>query len=311
MAKVPKHMSIDRLGADFTIKRSAWIVTYADIMTIILTFFILLLSMSTIAQTKYELLVQAFTGEKAGNLQEVQEDIDRVIEEQGLGGEIKTQLDVNGLTIEFSNALLFSSGEAELTERARVALAPIERHLVYSLGPQYGIVVEGYTDDVPIRNARFRSNWELSTSRAINVMERLAEAGMDRRRISVQGFADTRAATEANISTPDGRAKLTPEQLDAARAANRRVVIRVDGLNPELLQRIAEQGGWIKPPPESAKAPLNGLNGTQEMKNPMNAADGAPLDAAPTPAEQEKPTTTGDNSAKGKLKPFGKGGNKR
>ena len=53
-----KPMDINRLSSEFKIPTSSWIVTYADIMTIILTFFILLLSISTIAQTKYELIVQ-------------------------------------------------------------------------------------------------------------------------------------------------------------------------------------------------------------------------------------------------------------
>jgi chemotaxis protein MotB len=288
MASSRKHMDIDRLGGGFEIPRSAWIVTYADIMTIILTFFILLLSMSTIAQTKYELLVQAFTGEKAGNLRDVKEDIDKMIEEQGLTGEIKTQLDLNGLKIEFSNALLFASGEAELTERAIAAMAPIERHLVNALDAQYGLVIEGYTDDVPIRNARYRSNWELSTSRAIHVMERLVLAGMDRRRISVQGFADTRAATEAEIATEAGRAQLAPAELEAARAANRRVVIRVDALPPELLARIERQGGWIKPAPAALEP------GQPAAPNPMNLSDpdvpaADPAQPAVPPARQGGP----------------------
>jgi chemotaxis protein MotB len=293
-----RHMDIDRLGASFSIPRSAWIVTYADIMTIILTFFILLLSMSTIAQTKYEMLVQAFTGEKAGNLQEVKEDIDKVIEEQGLAGEIKTQLDLNGLKIEFSNALLFSSGEADLTERAVGALAPIEQHLVHSLDDEYGVVIEGYTDDVPIRNARYRSNWELSTSRAINVMERLAVAGMDRRRLSVQGFADTRAATEAEISTETGRAQLTPELLDAARAANRRVIIRVDALAPDLLARIARQGGWIKPAP--------GPDGQPAAPSPMNPAPAVDMGAASEPAPIPAAPAAAPSAPRGQLRGFGK-----
>ncbi|MEC9398001.1 MAG: flagellar motor protein MotB, partial [Myxococcota bacterium] len=58
-----KHMDIDRLALPAHSHNGGWIVSYADMMTIILTFFILLLSISTIAQTKYELLVQAFTGE--------------------------------------------------------------------------------------------------------------------------------------------------------------------------------------------------------------------------------------------------------
>ncbi len=232
-------LDIDVVDFEESGGQGSWIVSYADMMTIILTFFILLLSISTIAQTKYELLVQAFTGDRAGNLTEVQEQIDKIIEEQNLGGEISTQLDADGLTIEFSNALLFESGDANLKPDADTVFVPIETHLVESLDQTYGLVIEGYTDDVPISNKRFESNWDLSSSRAIHVMERLRDAGLDARRLSVKGYANTRPATEVDISDPAALALLSPEKLAEVRAANRRVIIRIDALAPEVLARIS------------------------------------------------------------------------
>ena len=245
MSKPSKRpLDANRFASTFEIPTSSWIVSYSDIMTIILTFFILLLSISTIAQTKYELIVQAFTGEKAGNLTEVEQEIKEVIEEQGLSGEVKTKLDMDGLKVSFSNALLFASGEAKLRNSAYQALNPISRHLVSKLGPQYGIIVEGYTDDVPISNSTFASNWELSTSRAIIVRQVIASAGLDPRRVSVQGYADTRAATDIDLSLKAERDSLSNEELAQARAANRRVVLRINALPPELLKRVHEHGGW-------------------------------------------------------------------
>ncbi|TXD36884.1 OmpA family protein [Lujinxingia vulgaris] len=228
----------ERFNEDVPTGQAGWLVSYADMMTILLTFMILLLSISTIAQTKYDLLVQAFTGSRAGNLHEVQEKIDRVIEEQALGGEVQTLLDDEGLKIQFSNALLFNSGSAELLPRALEVFGPIERHLVDDLGPTYGLVIEGYTDDVPVVSGRYRSNWELSTSRAIHVMERLAAAGLDRRRMSVQGFADTRPATEVDLYDTTTVDALDEAALNEVRGANRRVVIRIDALDPDLVQRL-------------------------------------------------------------------------
>ncbi|MAD61721.1 MAG: hypothetical protein CMH49_09480 [Myxococcales bacterium] len=254
-----RPMDADRFSSDFEIPTSSWIVSYSDIMTIILTFFILLLSISTIAQTKYEMIVQAFTGDKAGNLMEVEQEIKQVIEEQGLSGEVKTKLDMNGLKVSFSNALLFASGDAKLRESAYRALEPISVHLVQKLGVQYGIIIEGYTDDVPIRNGKFASNWELSTSRAITVREVIAKAGLDSRRISVQGFADTRAATEVDLSLLSERNHLGPQELEKARSANRRVVLRIDALPSDLLKRIQAQGGWV----ENVKADTDKNSPTQ------------------------------------------------
>ncbi len=228
----------DRFKITERSRRAGWIVSYADLMTIILTFMILLLSISTIAQTKFDLLVEALTGRQVGNLQEVKIKVDDYIKSKALGAEVMTNIDENGLTIEFSNALLFESGEAELTERASGVFEPIANHLVEDLDPEYGLVVEGYTDDVPISNSRYGSNWELSTGRAIHVMERLTEYGLDRRRISVQGFADTRAATEVDISDRGARSMLDEDELEEARSANRRVVIRIDRLHTDVLERV-------------------------------------------------------------------------
>jgi chemotaxis protein MotB len=265
-----RPMDVDRFSSTFKIPASSWIVSYSDIMTIILTFFILLLSISTIAQTKYELIVQAFTGEKAGNLTEVEQEIKEVIEEQGLSGEVETKLDMDGLKISFSNALLFSSGEATLRDSAYRALNPISSHLFNKLGPQYGIIVEGYTDDVPISNSVFASNWELSTSRAITVRDVIAKAGLDPRRISVQGFADTRAATDVDLTLKSERERLSKQKLEKARTANRRVILRVNTLPPMLLERIHKLGGWQEAAPQKGSVPsqISPVESTLELELP-------------------------------------------
>lgn len=235
--ETPRHVGREFVVVETT-PNNAWIISYADLMTIILTFMILLLSISTIAQTKFDLLVESLTGQKVGNLQEVKVKIDEVVKRESLGAEVTTNIDERGLTIQFSNALLFNSGEAELTDRAIAVFEPISKHLVHDLEPQYGLIIEGYTDDVPISNSRYQSNWELSTSRAIHVMHKLVEEGLDRQRLSVMGFADTRAATEVDLHDAASIAAMSDEELDKARAANRRVVIRIDRLHEDVLARL-------------------------------------------------------------------------
>ena len=80
--------------------------------------------------------------------------------------------------------------------------------------------MEGHTDDVPIHTPRFASNWELSSQRAINVRASLEAAGVKREVMSVRGFADTRALPPGHLPATGG--------VEAQRAANRRVVIRVE-----------------------------------------------------------------------------------
>ncbi len=252
-----KALDIDRFSQDFQMPRGAWIVSYADIVTLILTFFILLLSISTISQNQYDMIVQAFTGEKVGTLAEVKEQIDQVVKQQGLAGEVKTNLDMDGLEISFSNALLFDSGDAELKNTAIQALVAIQGYLTDPLADPYGMIVEGYSDDRPISTSQFASNWELSTSRAINVMNELVKAGIDRRRISIQGFAETRSATDVDLSSSEEIATLSADVLENARSANRRVVLRINNLSPNLLAKIKSKGGWKKTAnPEPSPKPL-------------------------------------------------------
>ncbi len=228
--------------------RVAWMVSYADMMTIILTFMILLLSISTIAQTKYEVIVEEFTGERVGNLHDVQDTIDDIVDEAALGGEIDTALDDDGLTVEFSNALLFSTGSDELRRQALPVFEPIQEHLARELDHHYGVIIEGYTDDVPIQTAEFDSNWELATARAIHVRDRLEEAGVDRRRLAVKGFADTRPATDVDLLDEQAIADLSDEELEAIRSANRRVVLRIDTLAPNRVRQLLESADYDADP---------------------------------------------------------------
>lgn len=236
-----------------------WMISYADMMTIILTFMILLLSISTIAQTKYDILVEEFTGQRVGNLHEVQDAIDDIVDAQALGGEVRTSLDDDGLTVEFSNALLFPTGSDELRPEAQTVFTPIKEHLANHLDPHYGVIIEGYTDDVPINSGRFRSNWELSTARAIHVMERLAQAGVDRRRLSVHGFAETRPATDIDLLNDQAVADLSDEELEEVRSANRRVVLRIDSLPADridhLLNALSGPDADDRSTPDAPEAP--------------------------------------------------------
>jgi len=83
--------------------------------------------------------------------------------------------------------------------------------------PNRRISIEGHTDEVPINTASFHSNWELSSQRAINVLQALQGAGVARERMSARAYADTRPLA--------GSAQ---QQLEQRRASNRRVVIRVE-----------------------------------------------------------------------------------
>lgn len=191
-----------------------WLVSYADLLTNLLAFFVMLFAISNVTQARWEMLTQALTNKQdpAVGVVDIKERLDRFIRDQGLQDEIGTRLDSKGLEVRFRTSLLFGSAEAELTRDAERVLTPVAQALA-SLANQHEITVEGHADDVPIHTPLYASNWELSAKRSVNVVRVLIEHGVPRDWLSAEAFADTRPLSQG--------------QDEVARANNRRVVVRV------------------------------------------------------------------------------------
>ena len=118
----------------------------------------------------------------------------------------KIQTLQNQLKVTIANSVLFPEGGYELTEKGQATLAKVAPTLANLPGQQ--IVVEGFTDNVPIGphlKAKFPSNLELSSARADNVVEFLEKKGVPQATISAQGFGEQRPV--ASNETPEGRAQ--------------------------------------------------------------------------------------------------------
>ncbi|HHH38687.1 MAG TPA: hypothetical protein ENK50_03820 [Sedimenticola sp.] len=120
----------------------------------------------------------------------------------GLDGRIRASRVQEGISLEMGEKILFDPGSAELKAAGRRLLAELARHLA---GGEGIISVEGHSDDRPIANGRFPSNWELSSGRAAAVSRFLIAAGLQARRMRVVGYGSTRPL-ESN-ATPAGRAR--------------------------------------------------------------------------------------------------------
>jgi chemotaxis protein MotB len=119
----------------------------------------------------------------------------------------------DGLNVKLSQAVLFPSGSADLSAEGEAVLGKVAGRL---LELPHRILVQGHTDDVPIRGSlaqRYPSNWELAGARAARVVRILAERGVPSARLSAVSLADTQPV--ASNDTPEGR------------AANRRIEIRM------------------------------------------------------------------------------------
>jgi chemotaxis protein MotB len=191
-----------------------WLISYADLLSLLVGFFILIIAAVPLRQAAFERIASSISGSKSGPLQQLRERVeDLVAKSPELRDRVIARDDADGLGIEFKDALLFDSGSAEVRPEGRRAIGEVARLLQSLQGRP--VLVEGHTDDVPIRTAHFRSNWELSSQRAINVLAALETSGITRERLSARAFADTRPREVQGT-------------IEERRLANRRVVVRVE-----------------------------------------------------------------------------------
>jgi chemotaxis protein MotB len=193
-----------------------WLISYADMLTLLIGFFVLIIAAVPMTRARFERIAAALTGSRQAPLEDLRDKVDALVARTPeLKDKVKTRDDAEGLGIEFRDALLFDSGSAKLREQAQPAIGEIAR-LLGEL-PGRPVIIEGHTDEVPINTASFHSNWELSSQRAINVLQALHTNGVARERMSARAYADTRPLPSA-----------AEQEVDQRRASNRRVIIRVE-----------------------------------------------------------------------------------
>jgi chemotaxis protein MotB len=191
-----------------------WLISYADMLTLLIGFFVLIIASVPLKRAQFERIAAALSGAHQAPLEDLRDKVDAMIARTPqLKDRVRTRDDAEGLGIEFKDALLFDSGSARLRDDAQPAIAEIAR-LLGEL-PARPVTIEGHTDEVPISTASFHSNWELSSQRAINVLAALEASGVPRERLSARAFADTRPREVQGT-------------IEDRRLANRRVVVRVE-----------------------------------------------------------------------------------
>lgn len=227
----------------------AWLIPYADILTLLLALFIVLFAGSQADQAKMAAMSDAFSaafnsgggpsffdhqGQKSSNsstmpvddanqayirenqqLTEVQQKMEEYIEKSGLTDELSTVLTEEGLAIRIKENVLFPSGSATLLDESKKLAKPISE-LLSKIDQR--IIISGHTDNVPISNSVFPSNWDLSAQRSLNFMKfLLAQSSLEPARFSTVGYGEYRPAAK--------------NDSDAGRAQNRRVEILISRAN--------------------------------------------------------------------------------
>lgn len=186
--------------------------------------------------------VQATAGGE-DRLHEIGARIERALSGLVAQGAVTVRRSRTHIEVEIQSDLLFVSGSARPSAAARTAIAQLAAAL---RDEPNGIRVEGYTDDVPIRTAAFRSNWELSAARAASVVHALGEGGVDEARLAVVGYGEHRPV--ADNTTDAGRNRNRRVQLvilaapDAAPSRTPAPAVVATASNPDAAPLTAAVG---------------------------------------------------------------------
>jgi chemotaxis protein MotB len=202
----PKGHRASREDDSNPLHDAAWLFSYADLMTQLLIFSILMLTVLGLKPPEKR------AAPKHDDLLETVKQVEQFVKESGLDDSMAIDRAADRLVIRMKSAILFSEAQAKLTPAAERVLSGLTP--VLARAPSR-LRVEGHTDDVPIRSSLFPSNWELSTARAISVIQYLEDHGIARDRLSVAGYGEFHP--------------LAPNDSAERRALNRRVEIVVLG----------------------------------------------------------------------------------
>jgi chemotaxis protein MotB len=197
----------------------SWLLSYADLITNLLLFFVVLLTAANLSKGKMQQIVRSLSGEQSpASLESIRQEIEEKIAEKSMRELVSTRQTTDGLEVYLNSGLVFDSGRAKIRPDFEETVGSMLQVLApYS--SQYNFAVEGHTDSTPIlAGGQFASNWELSSARAIVVRQRLEQVGIDKARIRVEGYAETKPLPEELLQG------LTPEQR---LARHRRVVVRI------------------------------------------------------------------------------------
>jgi chemotaxis protein MotB len=182
----------------------AWLLTYADLVTNLLVFFVMLLSAAAISNPRMQQIIEGISGSQSpASLGAIKKEVEARIREENLQNLVRARLTAEGLEMSLNSGLVFDSGRADVREGAMVKLDAMLGVLIPH-AERYQFAVEGHADpEAVLPGGRFDSNWDLSFARANMVRARLEQMGVPRQRLRVEGYADTRPLPEEALAGLD------------------------------------------------------------------------------------------------------------
>lgn len=238
-----------------------WLLTYSDLITLLMIFFVIMYAMSNVDAAKYKQMSESLKvamgggktiignedaisvsedsdkvtedieakGERA-KLEQVKSQVDRYLEQNGMKDSVTTKIDERGLVVSLNDTVFFDIGTAEIKPESQKRIIEIGK--ILNQIDNY-IRIEGHTDNIPIRNSQYSSNWQLSSVRAANATEFLiANCGIVPERFSSVGYGEYRPILDN--STEEGRARNRRVDIIIVSSKFNKIENNGSGSNPVL-----------------------------------------------------------------------------
>jgi len=202
-----------------------WLLTYSDMITLLLAFFAVLIAVSYVDLNLWEQMKQGLRSEinKQENVQtplaEVKKDLDEKLAEEREAELVDITLDREGIKLFFNSSSFYNSGEANLLPTGQQIIDKVTQAMNDLGYYKFKVDVEGHSDNVPINTPVYPSNWELSVARASGVVKYFIQEGIEPERIKASGYADTKPIVP--------HVDEAGNDIVENRALNRRIVIRI------------------------------------------------------------------------------------
>lgn len=265
-----------------------WLVTYADAITLLMAFFVMLVSFSKIDLPMFEAVMSGIQQEigmgkkdSVSTSQQLTTKLESATFEMSMEQVVEVQKDERGISIEMASTSFFKPGTAEILDAALPLLKTWSLLLTDEKFKYFTVEVEGHTDDDPISTAKFPSNWELSADRAAAVVRSMNGHGMHPYQMKAIGMAD------AHPKVPNRNQ--FGEAIPVNQAKNRRVVIRLVQMNKfdkETFQDVLLEERLIEEERKRRAREEADRIANQAKVDAAKAAEGTPDPAsAPAPAQ--------------------------
>jgi len=202
-----------------------WLMSYADMITLLLAFFVMIIASSHFDPVRYEQLQGGMAkdighSEKSQPMQQLKTEMAAAM--RGIKvdeTQVSIGTDDRGLVLDLDAGTFFDPASAKLKDEFLPALAKIAAMLDSDKYSAFQIEVQGHTDDQPVSTPQFPSNWELSATRATVVVRKLIEDGLNPTRLGAVGYADT----HPRVANRD----INNNPLPINQSINRRVSIHI------------------------------------------------------------------------------------